>query len=111
MITMRSLLCEAFTAAWIESYRHLSRNCRFRRVKLRAWARLILRSGSVGRSFQPCLRAAPTELSSRLIESFRHTTRVLLVLEGFSADESERAFGTSPPAHGLTVQSGAGSGQ
>jgi hypothetical protein len=37
-----------------------------------------------------------------------------LVLPGgffFSADASERAFGTAPPAAGLTELSGAGSGQ
>src|SRR3954451_7107548 len=111
MITIRSLLREAFTAAWIELKRQRSASSRLSRVKLRAWVRLILRSGCVGRSFQPCLRAAPTELSRRLIESFLHTTRVLLVRDFFSAEESERAFGTSPPAHGLMEQSGAGSGQ
>src|SRR3954453_886247 len=78
---------------------------------LRAWERLIFRSGWVGRSCQPCLRAAPTELSRRLIESSWHTTRVLLVLDFFSAEDSERGFGTSPPAHGFTEQSGAGSGR
>src|SRR3954451_4227682 len=111
MITMRSLLWEASTACWIEWYRHCLANARLRRVKLRACVRLILRSGCVGRSFQPCLRAAPTEFSRRLMESFWHTTRVLLVLDVFSAEESERAFGTSPPVHGLIEQSGAGSGQ
>src|SRR4051794_33558804 len=111
MITIRSLLREAFTAAWIELKRQRLTNSRLRRVKLRAWVRLILRTGCVGRSFQPCLRAAPTELSKRLIESFWHTTRGLLGREGCSADESERAFGTSPPVHGLIEQSGAGSGQ
>src|SRR3954471_18658447 len=111
MITMRSLLCEASTACWIEWYRQRFASSRLRRVKLRAWERLIFRSGCVGRSWKPCLRAAPTELSRRLIESSRHTTRVLLVLDGFSADDSERAFGTPPPAHGLIEQSGAGSGQ
>src|SRR5436190_22371397 len=104
MITMRSLLCDAFTASWMESYRHRVRNSRLSRVKSRACDRVILRTGSVGRSSKPCLRAAPTEFSRRLMESFWQTTRVLLVRDGLSAEESERALGTFPPAHGLTEQ-------
>src|SRR5215212_4273667 len=44
-------------------------------------------------------------------ESDWQTTRVSPGARRSSAEASERAFGTAPPAHGVTVQSGAGSGQ
>ena len=44
-------------------------------------------------------------------EPFWQTTRVLPGGFALSADASERAFGTLPPAAGLTEVSGFGSGQ
>src|SRR3954453_14577712 len=44
-------------------------------------------------------------------ESLWQTTRVEPGSLRFNDDDSERAWGTSPPAHGLMEQSGAGSGQ
>src|SRR5690348_17056958 len=46
-----------------------------------------------------------------LSESAWQTTRVRQGAESFSAEASERAFGTAPPAAGCTEVSGAGSGQ
>jgi hypothetical protein len=51
------------------------------------------------------------DVCSRLIESAWHTTRVVPGPVVESAVDSGRAVGTSPPAHGLIEQSGAGSGQ
>jgi hypothetical protein len=57
------------------------------------------------------LRALAIECFSSLSESGWQTTRVVPGSLVFSAEASERALGTVPPAHGVTVQSGAGSGQ
>jgi hypothetical protein len=46
-----------------------------------------------------------------LRESGWHTTRVTPGPTLEAAEASDRMVGTSPPAHGLTEQSGAGSGQ
>jgi hypothetical protein len=57
------------------------------------------------------LRARAIERCSRAIEPFWQTTRVSPTVLAFSAEVSERAFGTAPPAHGVTEQSAAGFGQ
>ena len=64
-----------------------------------------------GRSTQPFLRALLIDLIARFSEPRWHTTRVSPRAFALSADPSERAFGTFPPAAGLTLVSGAGSGQ
>src|SRR5204863_3216915 len=52
-----------------------------------------------------------TDAFSAFMELGWQTTRVLPGRLLMSADPSERIFGTLPPAHGLTEQSGFGSGQ
>ncbi len=47
----------------------------------------------------------------RLSESLRQTTRVVPASLRFSAELSERIFGTAPPAAGVIDVSGAGFGQ
>jgi len=52
-----------------------------------------------------------TEARRRVSESALHTTRVSPGRDRSSADGSDRAVGTLPPAQGVTEQSGLGSGQ
>ena len=86
-------------------------NARFCRFSLRA-----LRADSF---FCPARAAARSrssarwliDLIARLSEPRWHTTRVSPRAFACSAEASERAFGTLPPAAGLTLLSGAGSGQ
>ena len=56
-------------------------------------------------------RAQVVDFFKRVIESGWQTTRVTPGPLVERADASVRAVGTSPPAQGLTEQSGAGSGQ
>ncbi len=59
----------------------------------------------------PCARSLRMARFSRRIESPWQTTRVFPGGFVFRAEASERIFGTLPPAAGLTLVSGAGSGQ
>ena len=111
MITTRSLLPDAFTACWIESKAHRFERLRFRASSARPSAALIVWRGWVGRSTYPVDWASAIDRCRRLSESGWQTTRVTPGPVVERAEASDRAVGTSPPAHGVTEQSGAGSGQ
>ena len=68
-------------------------------------------TGWLGRRRKPCFRALRIDFSARFSEPFRHTTRTSPGPLPVTADASERAFGTLPPAGGEIEVSGAGSGQ
>src|SRR6266498_2227387 len=108
MITTRSLLPDRFTASWIESNAQRLKSWRFRSSTAFPSATLIFWRGSAGRSTYPSDLASAIDCFARLRESGWQTTRVTSAPE--TEDASERAVGTSPPAHGCTEQSGAGSG-
>src|SRR4051794_21942834 len=74
-------------------------------------AALSLCRGAVGRLLKPVLSARRSECRMRLSEPVWQTTRVFPRSFAFSAEASERALGTAPPAAGLTDVSGRGSGQ
>ena len=86
-------------------------NARFWRFSLRALRAESFRLPCEGRSTQPFLRAPLMDLIARFSEPRWHTTRVSPRAFALSAEPSVRAFGTLPPAAGLTLVSGAGSGQ
>src|SRR3954466_275785 len=105
MITRRSLLREALTASWIAWY--------LQRLK----SRLLIASSrfaclalnfrfSVGRYVTPFLRALAMSRFAFFSEVGRQTMRVRPAGFDWSADASERSFGTLPPAAGLTEVSG-----
>jgi hypothetical protein len=110
MITTRSLLPDAFTAVWIERKRQRLQSLRLR--SNRAWpSRAVRLSGpSEGRRTYPFLSAAAIDRRASVREFGWQTTRVE-VRSWKTAEASERAVGTCPPAQGFTEQSGAGSGQ
>src|SRR4051794_6523975 len=111
MITTRSLLPDWLTACWIESKAHRLDSVRFRSSSALPSAAVIFWRGCVGRSTYPVALASAIDFCRRLSESGWHTTRVTPGPVVDVAEASERAVGTSPPAHGVTEQSGAGSGQ
>src|SRR5437764_10021893 len=111
MITTRSLLPDAVTACWIELKAHCLKNVLFRSSSARPSEALIFWGGCVGRSWYPADLAFAIDCWRRLSESGWQTTRVTPGPVVETADASDRAVGTSPPAHGVTEQSGAGSGQ
>src|SRR3954465_2328801 len=108
MITTRPLLADWFTASWIESNRQSLKSLRFRSIRARPSAALIFWGPSVGRNTYPVDTALSIDCCARFTESGWQTTRAVV---SERADAGERAVGTSPPAHGCTEQSGAGSGQ
>src|SRR5213592_4790735 len=108
MITTRSLLPDWFTACWIECKAQRLKSVRFRSSSARPSAALIFWLGSVGRSTYPVDVASAIDRCRRLMESGWQTTRVTPTPPVETADASERAVGTAPPAHGFTEQSGAG---
>src|SRR5919106_922946 len=110
MITIRSLLPESFTASWIESYSHFFAKRWFSFFNLRAFLRFRRRLSSLGRTLKP-LRPLRIACFARLRESSWHTIRVSPTCLRFSAEPRVRYFGTSPPAAGVTLRSGAGLGQ
>ena len=61
------------------------------------WWRFI-----VGRNAYPRVVTGWSERRTRAMESFLQTTRVLPGFDALKAEGSERAFGTLPPAAGLT---------
>src|SRR5712691_6915884 len=109
MITTRSQFWESLIAGWISLYlqslKSFFSNLRHRRPCLS----VNVRGASVGRSWTPFVRAVVMALLARDSESAWQTIRVVprFLLR---AENRSRAFGTSPPAGGLTVVSGAGSG-
>src|SRR6476646_6158221 len=99
MITTRSLLPESVIAGWISWYLHGAEGCVLTRRREAACFLLNVRI-SVGRRSTPSRRATPISAFSCLSESGWQTTRVVPTLDLSSADASERAFGTAPPAGG-----------
>src|SRR5262245_55003430 len=108
MITTRPLLPEALTASWIES--NVQRLASLLLVSISALpsAAVIFCGACVGRMTYPVVWAVSIACCVRFRESGWHTT---LVFGSETADASDRAVGTAPPAHGDNEQSGAGSGQ
>ena len=115
MITTRSLLPASFTAFWTESYSQRSARSRLISSSRLAWRLERRIFGWLGRRWKPLLRASRRDArrasSDCSPSSPWQTTRTLPGPRPLTADASERASGTSPPAAGLTVVSGAGSGQ
>src|SRR5919106_2979134 len=109
--TTRSLLPARFTAAWM--WRNLQRSASRRLIRRsrRAAFRDSFLVGALGRTFQPFVRALLIERFSLRTEFGLQTTYVSPRALRRSADASPRAFGTLPPAAGVTLVSGAGSGQ
>src|SRR5918995_24813 len=110
MITTRSLFPESLTASWIESYSHFFAKRWFSFFSLRAFLRFRRRLSSLGRTLKP-LRPLRIACFARFRESSWHTIRVSPAGFRFSAEPRGRDSGTSPPAAGLTLRSGAGLGQ
>jgi hypothetical protein len=111
MTTTRSLLPERLIAAWMLRNLHRFANARFRRFSRRALRLESFFDPCEGRSTKPFVCARLIERIARLNEPRWQTTRVSPRALRRSADASERAFGTFPPAAGVTLLSGAGSGQ
>src|SRR5437763_12106579 len=110
MITTRSPLCEELTAFWTEWKRQRFASARLTFASFRACLALSFRVCWVGRILKPLLRAPLIDARARLSDPRWHTTRVFL-FDFLSTDASDRAFGTLPPAQGVTWQSAAGFGQ
>src|SRR5687768_12856266 len=111
MTTTRSLLPEAVTAGWISRWRQRLNRRLFTRIRRFAFLALILVRPPVGRYLKPRLRARRIDFFARRSDSGWQTTRVSPGADVRSAEGSERAFGTAPPAAGVTLVSGAGFGQ
>ena len=111
MITTRSLLPDWVTASWMDLNLQSLKSVRFRLVSAEPSSEVSFTRGWVGRNTYPTFLALAIAFDSRVIESGWHTTRVTPGPPVATADASVRAVGTSPPAHGLTEQSGPGSGQ
>src|SRR5918995_3759840 len=110
MITTRSLFPESLTASWIESYSHFFAKRLLSFFSLRAFLRFRRRLSSFGRTLKP-LRPLRIACFASFRESPWHTIRVSPAGLRFSAEPRLRYSGTSPPAAGLTLRSGAGLGQ
>jgi hypothetical protein len=111
MITTRSLLRDLLIAAWMLLNLQSLANARFCAFSLRALRAESFFFPCEGRSVKPLRRAWLIDLIARFSDPRWHTTRVLPRAFTLSADASVRAFGTFPPAAGLTVVSGDGLGQ
>src|ERR687895_1275490 len=111
MTTTRSLLPARFTAAWMCRKRHRWASRRLRRPSRRAAFFDSFCVRAVGRTFQPLRRALRIERIALRTEFDLQTTYVSPRALLLSADASPRAFGTLPPAAGVTLRSGAGLGQ
>src|SRR4051794_38846613 len=111
MTTTRSLLWVAVTAGWMSWKRQ--RRCKLwlSSSSARGCLRVSFLAGTLGRITTPWLRAFVIAARVSCSESGLHTTRVSPTRRRSSAEASERAFGTRPPAAGLTDVSGRGSGQ
>jgi hypothetical protein len=90
---------------------HRLANFRFSRFSLRAFRARIRFVPWEGRIVVPLRRAELIDRIALLSDPFWHTTRVFP--RGFARSDDARllAFGTLPPAAGLTPRSGAGFGQ
>src|SRR5688500_6567537 len=100
MITMRSLLPESLTAACTDLYSQSSYRARLIRFILRALRLPYSVFGWLGRSRKPLRFACLIDASARSSELPLHTTRTSPEPFPVTADLSERASGTSPPAGG-----------
>src|SRR3954468_7829435 len=107
----RSLLCERLTAVWMLLKAQRLKKARFWRFSLRALRADSFRRPREGRRTQPLPWALLMDLIAFFSEPRWHTTRVSPRDLARSAAASVRGFGTLPPAAGLTLLSGAGSGQ
>src|SRR5687767_11967084 len=111
MITTRSWLPDLFTAAWTERNLHRLRSARLILVIRLACFFEYLVVGWLGRRLKPFVRALLIDFSARSSERFWHTTCTSPGPLPVTADASERAWGTPPPAGVVMEVSGAGSGQ
>src|SRR5687768_14266375 len=103
----RSVLPDWLTALWNERKGQRLKSRAFRYSSASPSLALIVSGPTEGRNTYPFFSALAIDRWARLKESGRQTTRVTR-LSVVSADSSERAVGTAPPAHGSTEQSGAG---
>ena len=87
------------------------KKARFCRFSLRALRAESFRVPCEGRSTQPFVCALLIDRIARFSDPRWHTTRVSPRELARRAAARVRAFGTLPPAAGLTLVSGAGSGQ
>src|SRR5688572_26499070 len=106
MITTRSLLPAAFTAAWTERNLHCLRSARLIFVSRLACFFESFFVGTLGRSEKQLVRACLIDASASLRERFWQTTYTSPGPLPVTADARERALGTLPPAAGLTDVSG-----
>src|SRR5919109_887921 len=104
MITTRPLLPDALTASWIELNWQRLASLLFKSISARPSAAVIFRRPWLGRTTYPVATALSTDCWARFRESAWQTT---FAFASDTADASERAVGTCPPAHGDTEQSGA----
>src|SRR5690242_2471984 len=113
MITTRSLLFAVVTAGWTSWKAHCLKKRLFSRRSWAAFLREIFVRFSVGRYLKPFVRACLMSARARFSEPEWHTTstRTPFGCLAFAAEESERSFGTLPPAAGWTRVSGFGFGQ
>src|SRR5690349_5756228 len=115
MITTRSLLPERLIAVCTEWNLQRLARIRLMRRKDRARLALIFRNGRLGRRRKPRVFALRTDVrrsfSDRAPRLPWQTTRTSPGPAPVTSDAKERAFGTLPPAGGVTELSGAGSGQ
>src|SRR5687767_13413655 len=111
MITIRSLLPDALTACWMLLNSQRLANLRFHLMSRLAFFLERRSLGWLGRSLKPLRRIWRIDLIAAFSDVLWQTTRTSPGPAPVTADLSERAFGISPPAGGLTDVSGAGSGQ
>ena len=110
MITTRPLFPEALTAAWIELNAHFLASF----FSVDRQQRLCVGGGDLHFRLRGTHDVAiGLGVLDRLLRASErvgdlHTTFVVVAS---SADASVRGVGTAPPAHGVTLQSGSGSGQ
>src|SRR5437764_10823664 len=111
MTTTRSLLRDAVSAGWISWKLQRLNSARLIRSSRLACFLPRCSLGCEGRITYPCLRASEMLAFASASDALWQTTRVLPGPLPLSADASERAFGTFPPAAGWTEVSGRGLGQ
>src|SRR5687768_1099179 len=111
MTTIRSLLPDLLMARWTDLKPHSAKRARLIRSRFAALRSLSFFLGRLGRRRKPRRFALPIAFLARLSELPLQTSRTSPGPLPVTAEASERAFGTLPPAGGETEVSGAGSGQ
>src|SRR5687768_8756902 len=111
MMTTRSLLPDFLIARWTDLKSHSANRARLIARSLAAFFALNCFFGRLGRSRNPLRCARLIDFFASFSDLPLQTTRTSPGPLPVTAEASERAFGTLPPAGGETEVSGAGSGQ